>query len=138
MVEVRVYTDEITVLLEGLPNEIKMALRRHFENIFDHIRSNAFQGVPRKYLDPRQMETGITDIGRDLTIGFLEYSDKDGVYSIAPINHRFLYSRERQFFAWYVSRHPYPRGAAWIQLYLQSQMPWIENELQGLEDELSR
>lgn len=135
MIDIRVYSDEVTLLLDKVPREVARVMTAKMQGIFDILKPGSMQGIPGKFLDPRQMQSGITTQG-SLVIGFLEYTDKDGVYPIAPKNYRFLWSKQRNFFAHFVFAHPYPRGAAWVEQYLEQQKPWIEGELVQAFEEL--
>jgi hypothetical protein len=135
MITVRVYPEEVTLLLDKVPQEVARVLTAKMGAIFDELKASAFEGKPGKFLSPTQMQSGV-DVQGGLVIGYLSYEDKDGVYPIAPKNYRFLWSKERNFFAHYVYRHPYPKGANWIEQYLNMSKPWIEAELTAALEEM--
>lgn len=135
MLTIRVYADEVTALAEKIPVAIREAFRAQFESIQESLASGAFTGIPRRYLDPNQMQSGVTELGA-LLVGYLEYEDKEGVYPIFPINHAMLINKAKNFYAYAVFRHPYLHGATWIEQYLRSQTPWIEAELEAAYDNL--
>lgn len=128
MISVKVFPEELTFLLENIPREIATALTAKMESLIEELRLGAFTGIPGKYLAKEQMDSGVSTQG-SLVIGYLEYTDKEGVYPILPVNGKVLYSKERNFFAHAVFRHPYPRGANWIETYLEMKKPWVEAEL---------
>lgn len=128
MISVRVYPEEVTLLLDKVPREVARVMTAKMGLIFEELKEGAFKGIPGKFLDPGQMSSGV-DVQGSLVIGYLSYEDKDGVYAIAPKNYAFLWSKQRHFFARYVFRHPYPKGANWIEQFLEMQKPWIESQL---------
>jgi hypothetical protein len=135
MISVRVFPEEVTLLLQSLPREVAAVLTTKMNSIFDELRAESFVGKPGKFLDQSQMDSGVSVQG-SLVIGYLDYTDKDGVYAIAPKRYAFLFSKERQFFARYVSAHPYPKGANWITTLLNNKKPWIEAQLTAAVEEM--
>lgn len=134
MISVRIYADEVTVATSKIPKQIQIALREKLATVMDTLRRGAFQGIPGKFLDKRQLEFGVEPVGDNLTVGYMEYADKSGVYSILPVKAHILYNKTQNFIAHEVHQHPFPKGADWIERYLEMQKPWIEAELSDLPD----
>ena len=135
MISVRVYPEEVTLLLESLPKEAALVLRAKMGDLIDQLRSEAFSGGKGRFLASENMESGVSIQG-SLVIGYVAYTDKDGVYPIAPKHYAFLWSKERNFFARYVYAHPYPKGSNWIESVLMNRKPWIEAELTSAMEDL--
>lgn len=131
MISIKVVgVDEVVFRLDQIPRRLREVLRTKFENIFSELTTQFFEGVPGKFLDPKQTQSGVTEIGSTI-IGYIEYKDKEGVYGISPKNYPFLYNRETGFFAHQVFAHPYPKGASMIEHVLNESKPWV---LEKLED----
>lgn len=132
MIEITVYSDEVLFRLDQLPKKIRENLRLKFEVIFDEIKSDIFQGIPGKFLDPKYIESGITEIGSTV-IGFMETTDKPGFYSIVPTKAKALrfVSKSGDLVHTRHVNHPFLKGAPIVARYLLAAKPWI---LQGLED----
>lgn len=129
LISINVYgAEEITLRLDLLPRRLRDTLRAKFENIFSELTTQFFEGVPGKFLDPKQVQTGITEIGSSL-VGYIEYSDKEGVYAIYPVNKPMLMNLKQQFFAREVHHHPFPKGIPMIERLLTEAKPWIEGQL---------
>jgi hypothetical protein len=121
--------EEVTFRLDQLPRRLREVLRAKFENIFSIVTREFFDGVPGRFLDPKQVQTGIEEQGA-LLIGYIQYSDKEGVYSIYPTKGPFLISLKQQFFAREVHAHPFPKGAPMIERHLRESKPWIIDQLE--------
>ena len=129
MISVKVVgVEELTFRLDQIPRKLREILKTKFENIFMELTTQFFEGVPGKFLDPKQIETGVSEQG-SLLIGYLQYTDKDGVYSILPKKSPFLYNIDTKFFAYEVHAHPFPKGVPMIERLLRESKPWIEEQL---------
>jgi|SRR5215469_5915626 len=136
MISVRVFPEEVTLLLNQVPKEIANALRAKMGDLIEQLRVETFAGGGGKFLSRDQMDSGVETQG-SLVIGYLSYTDKDGVYPISPKRYAFLFSKERHFFARQVYAHPYPKGSNWVASLLANKKPWLEEQLsQAAEDAL--
>jgi hypothetical protein len=133
MISVRIVgLDEVVLRLDQFPKHLRDVLRSKFENIFSELTRQFFEDTPGRYLDPAQVQTGITDIGSTL-VGYIEYTDKVGFYAIYPVNKPMLINLKQQFFAREVHRHPFPKGAPMIERLLAEAKPWIKDQLSDLD-----
>jgi len=133
VIQITIYADEVLFRLDQLPRRIRSALREKYGEIFERVNEELFRGVPGQYLDPNFIETGVTEQG-SLLIGWIESSDKSGVYSIFPSKANFLRFVAKSgdlVFTKRVLRHPYLKGAPIVERYLRESKPWI---LDMLED----
>jgi hypothetical protein len=126
--------DELILRLDLLPQNLRAILRSKFENIFAELTTQFFEGEGR-FLDPNQVQTGITEQG-SMLIGYIEYGEKEGFYSIYPVNKPMLYNLKQQFFAREVHFHPYPKGAPVIEQVLRDSKPWVLEELESAAREI--
>lgn len=130
MISIQVFgIDEVVFRLDQLPKRLRAVLRTKFENIFSELTSQFFEYEGR-FLDRKQVQTGITEIGSTL-IGYIEYTDKVGFYAIYPVNKPLLINLKQQFFAKEVHLHPYPKGSPTIERILLASKPWIEDQLEN-------
>lgn len=132
MIEIRVQADEILFRLDQIPKRIRAALSGKYQDIIGEIRQQIQNTVPGKYLDPALLTSG-TEIQGSLLIGYVEYTEKGGVYTIYPSKARvlrFLTKGGELVFAKRVLLHPYPKGGETIQSQLQKLKPWIFDQLE--------
>ena len=122
--------DEVVFRLDQFPKHLRAVLRTKFENIFAELTRQFFEGTPGRFLDPKQVQTGIAEIGSTL-VGYIEYTDKAGFYAIYPVNKPMLMNLKQQFFAREVHRHPFPKGAPSIERALLAAKPWIEDQMEN-------
>jgi hypothetical protein len=132
MISIQVFgVDEVVFRFDQIPKQLRDILKAKFENIFSELTSQFFEGTPGKFLDPKQVQSGISELGSQL-VGYIEYSEKSGVYAIYPSKSPFLYNRETGFFAYQVLRHPFPKGVPMIERLLRDTKPWIEDQLEDM------
>lgn len=135
--EIKVQGDEVLLRLDNLPRNIRAALRRKFHQIFDDLDTEILKGVPGKYIDPKNLKSGVEELG-SLIIGFVEGEDKPGVYSIYPHKGnllRFLSKSGELVFAPRVLAHPFPKAVPIIERYLQDHKPWIVEQIESAIEE---
>jgi hypothetical protein len=130
MIEIRVDADGVIFLLDQIPKRVQEALHRKFQNIFAQLGGLFLEGVPGKFLDPESIKSDVSDVGSGV-VGYIEHSDKKGVYAIYPSKYPFLYNKETKFFAYKVLSHPYLKGTPMIRRILHESKPWIVSEVEA-------
>jgi len=131
MISVTINADEVILRLDQFPRRLREALRGKFSEIFSEFESSIFSKAPGKFLDPAYIRTGIGDIG-NLTIGFIEATDKPGRYYIFPSKARALrfIARDGDIVFAKVVRHPFLKSIPSVEHALSESKPWIVDKLE--------
>jgi hypothetical protein len=124
--------EEVLVQLKGLPQKVREAVKSKMETILATVREDIFQTLPGKYIDPKTIVSGVTDVGSTI-VGFIEATDKPGLYYIFPNYAKYLIfigARDGKKVAARMVRHPYPRGTPLVISKMAELKPWIEDQLE--------
>lgn len=136
-IKVNVYNDEITATLTKKREKLRQALEAKMGEVVEDVKYTFFSGLPGKYIDPKTVESGVTGIGSQLIIGFVESHDKTGGYDIFPAKAkylRFIAKSGDLVFSKHVFRQ-YLSTGKFFEPHLRELKPWIELQLaEAIED----
>ena len=132
MIEIRIYDEEVILRLDQFPRKIREAMREKFSSaIFPQIREDITSRPPGKFLDLKNLETGVEDQGQSV-IGFISYEDKPGTYPIIATKSALLHFFWNKIGRWIVTKevaHPFLKGTKIVAEELTSKHNWIIDEL---------
>jgi hypothetical protein len=126
------YADELVLRVDNLPRKIQAAIREKFRYIFTEVEQELFSKTPGKFLDRQYIESGITEIGGTI-IGYIEATDKPGVYSIIPTKAkvlRFVTKSGELIRTRRVYNHPFLKASPLVARLMEESKPWIVDQLE--------
>jgi hypothetical protein len=92
------------------------------------------EGLPGKFIDPTTLHWGVTGLGSQTVIGYLEASDKGGGYDIYPTKAkalRFIAKSGDLVYTRHVFR-PFLSTKKFADQHLFELKPWIESQLRDI------
>lgn len=132
MIQITVYNSELLLKLEELPRRVRSALRAKMATIIESLYQDIFKTNPGKFFDKNLIEHGTEELGSSV-VGFIEGSDKPGVYSIFPTKARtlrFIGKSGDVVYTKQVLNHPYLKSSPHIAAMLEAKKPWIFDQLE--------
>jgi hypothetical protein len=130
--EIRIYADEVVLGLARLPVRIREMVEQKMARVMDDVREQTFSKKPGVFVDSSTVQMGVTTHGNTV-IGYIETTDKKGVYSILPSKARalrFIAKSGDIVHTKAVYNHPYLKGSKMVEQTLLEMKPWIIDTLE--------
>lgn len=134
-IDAQIVGNEALVRLDTLPARSRgLAETKLLAFLEGTAKEKIFARPPGRYVDPQYIMAG-TSVSGQLLVGFLEGTDKPGVYPIYPTKAnllRFISKSGELVFTKRVLRHPFMKASPVIDRYFVDYKPWLVEQIEDL------
>ena len=130
LLTITIQDQEVLVTLQKVTQKVLVAVASKLDSALVQVREDIFRSSAGKYLDPGTILAGVDQIG-SAVIGFIEATDKPGLYLIVPSKARALRFISRSGELVHTRRvlHPFMKSTPTLAQRMAGLKPWLEDQL---------